>query len=325
MAVDLPQRFKFGWVGLGAMGWPMAKQLLKISDAKLVVFDVDEKVLHRFARETPDGRVEIASSAKQVADDSDCIFTIVPEGRHVKEVYLTPDTGILAANTSGKLLIDCSTIDIATSLAVGEAVMSSNLGNSKPAVFFDSPVSGGTAGAANGTITFMVGMASDDPSFPLVQSILKKMGRSINPMGGRGLGLAAKLSNNYLSGIIALATSEAMNLGMKLGIEPKVLSDCFQSGSSANWVNSTVNPVPGVCPDAVTSREYEGGFKVQLMEKDMKLAAAAARDVGANLVLGETAIEAYSSAASDPRFRGKDSRVVYKWLGGVDPRGERRS
>ncbi|KAJ7783154.1 6-phosphogluconate dehydrogenase [Mycena metata] len=308
MDVDLPQHFKFGWVGLGAMGWPMANQLLKNSDAKLVVFDVDEKVLHQFAREAPDGRVEIASSAKQVADESACIFTIVPEGRHVKEVYLTPNTGILAANTSGKLLIDCS-----------------DLGNSKPAVFFDSPVSGGTAGAVNGTITFMVGMASDDPSFPLVQSILKKMGRSINPMGGRGLGLAAKLSNNYLSGIIALATSEAMNLGMKLGIEPKVLSDCFQSGSSANWVNSTVNPVPGVCPDAVTSKEYEGGFKVQLMEKDMKLAAAAARDVGANLVLGETAIEAYSSAASDPRFRGKDSRVVYKWLGGVDPRSERKS
>jgi 3-hydroxyisobutyrate dehydrogenase len=108
------------------------------------------------------------------------------------------------------------------------------------------------------------------------------MGKSILPMGGRGLGLAAKLSNNYLSGIIALATSEAMNLGMKLGIDPKILSDCLDKGSAANWVNSTVNPgkfvilypliviklldhtlVPGVCPDAVTSKDYEGGFKVQ--------------------------------------------------------------
>jgi 3-hydroxyisobutyrate dehydrogenase len=128
----------------------------------------------------------------------------------------------------------------------------------------------------------MCGIAADDPWFPLIHATLKTMGRSINPMGGKGLGLAAKLSNNYLSGVIALATSEAMNLGMKLGIEAKVLSDCLNQGSAANWVNSTVNPgtfpiflfivkinghtlVPGVCPDAVTSKDYEGGFKVQFL------------------------------------------------------------
>ncbi|KAJ7925275.1 6-phosphogluconate dehydrogenase [Mycena leptocephala] len=141
--------------------------------------------------------------------------------------------------------------------------MLSNL--EKPAAFFDCPVSGGTAGAEKGIITFMCGIAADDPWFPLIHATLKTMGRSINPMGGKGLGLAAKLSNNYLSGVIALATSEAMNLGMKLGIEAKVLSDCLNQGSAANWVNSTVNPVPGVCPDAVTSKDYEGGFKVQFL------------------------------------------------------------
>ncbi|KAJ7462262.1 3-hydroxyisobutyrate dehydrogenase [Mycena galericulata] len=307
----------FGWVGLGAMGWPMANQLLKNTSGKLVIFDLGESVLHQFAREAPNGRVEIASNAREVADKSECIFTIVPEGKHVKEVYLTSETGLLAGNTSGKVFIDCSTIDIATSIAIREAVsMKSDPGN--PASFHDCPVSGGTAGALKGTITFMVGMAADDPGFPFIQSILSTMGRSINPMGGPGLGLAAKLSNNYLSGIIALATSEAMNLGMKLGIDPKVLSDCLDTGSAANWVNSTVNPVPGVCPDAVTSKNYEGGFK--LMEKDLRLAAEAAKAVGAKLVLGQTTIEAYRSAALDPRYRDRDSRVVYKWLGGVDPR-----
>ncbi|KAJ6499326.1 3-hydroxyisobutyrate dehydrogenase [Mycena sanguinolenta] len=206
----------------------------------------------------------------------DFIFTIVPEGKHVNEVYLSPETGLLAGNTSGKIFIDCSTIDIETSIAVGEAVKMSNPTN--PPSFFDCPVSGGTAGAAKGIITFMCGIAADDENFELIHAILKTMGKSINPMGGRGLGLAAKLSNNYLSGIIALATSEAMNLGMKLGIDAKVLSDCLAQGSAANWVNSTVNPVPGVCPDAVTSKGYEGGFKVQLMEKDMKLAAKAAQN-----------------------------------------------
>ncbi|KAJ7218087.1 NAD binding domain of 6-phosphogluconate dehydrogenase-domain-containing protein [Mycena pura] len=294
----------FGWVGLGAMGWPMAKQLLKNTSAKLVIYDVDQSTLHRFAREASE-RVEIASSARQVADESECVFTIVPEGKHVKEVYLTPDTGLLAGKTSGKTFIDCSTIDIETSLATGEAVMSSD---PEAAVhFFDCPVSGGTAGAAKGTITFMVGMAADDPRFPFIHAILSTMGSSINPMGGKGLGLAAKLSNNYLSGIIALATSEAMSIGMKLGIDPKVLSDTFDKGTGANWVNRAMNPVPGVCPDAATSKGYEGGFK------DMKLAAEVATQTGVKLVLGESAIAAYSSAAADSRYRDKDSRVVYQW------------
>ncbi|KAJ7132774.1 3-hydroxyisobutyrate dehydrogenase [Mycena crocata] len=316
MSDILPKRF--GWVGLGAMGWPMATQLLKNSSAVLIIFDVDASLLHRFVRESPDDRVEIAPSARQVAEESECVFTIVPEGYHVKQVYLTPETGLLAANTSGKVFIDCSTIDLTTSLAVGEAVVATNPEN--PARFYDCPVSGGTAGAAKGKITFMAGIAADDPWFPSIHEILSTMG-SIKPVGGRGLGLAAKLSNNYLSGIIALATSEAMNLGMRLGIDPEVLSDCFDKGSAANWVNSTVNPVPGVCPDAVTSKNYEGGFKVQLMEKDMRLAVNAARQVEANLILADTAIAAYSAAASDSRYVNKDSRVVYAWLGGVDPRG----
>ncbi|KAF7376122.1 3-hydroxyisobutyrate dehydrogenase [Mycena sanguinolenta] len=257
MPLDSPQHF--GWVGLGAMGWPMCLQLLKNSSAtSLWIFDVDESVLHRFATEAPEGKeVRIATDAKQVADESDLIFTIVPEGRQACQ---------------------------------------------------------------RGIIIFMCGIAADDEKFSVIYAILKTMGKSINPMGGRGLGLAAKLSNNYLSGIIALATSEAMNLGMKLGIDPKVLSDCLAQGSASNWVNSTVNPVPGVCPDAVTSKGYEGGFKVQLMEKDMKLAAKAAQNVGAKLILGQTAIDAYASAASDSRYRGKDSRVVYKWLVGETPR-----
>ncbi|KAJ7647357.1 3-hydroxyisobutyrate dehydrogenase [Roridomyces roridus] len=311
----LPEHFGIGWIG--AMGWPMANQLLKNSSTNLVIFDVNQDVLDQFAREAPSGRVEIAGNAKEVAAKSKYIFTIVPEGRHVKDVYLTSETGLLAGNTSGKVFIDCSTIDLATSKAVRETVESSHAEN--PARFHDCPVSGGTAGASKGIITFMCGMNESDVDFPFLRNILSTMGKSILPMGGPGLGLAAKLSNNYLSGTIALATSEAMNLGMKLGIDPKVLSDCFDKGSAANWVNATVNPVPGVCPTAVTSKRYQGGFKVQLMEKDLKLAAEAADNVGARLVLADTTIAAYHSAASDPRYRDRDSRVVYQWLEGADP------
>lgn len=153
-----------------------------------------------------------------------------------------------------------STIDPATSLAVGRAVSTSD--ESDPPKFYDAPVSGGTAGAEKATLTFMVGAAPEDPTFPLLKDIFSYMGTSINATGGPSLGLAAKLSNNYLSGMIALATSEAMNLGMRLGLDPKVLSECFKTSSGGSWVNSTVNPVPGVCPEAVTSKGYEGGFKV---------------------------------------------------------------
>ena len=135
---------------------------------------------------------------------------------------------------------------------------------SKPPCFYDAPVSGGTTGAEKATLTFMVGAAADDPLFPLLKEILSFMGTTVNPCGGPSLGLAAKLSNNYLSGLIALATAEAMNLGMRCGLDPKVLSNCFATSSGGSWVNSTVNPVPGVCPDAVTSRDYQGGFKVIL-------------------------------------------------------------
>nr|GAT57670.1 predicted protein [Mycena chlorophos] len=243
----LPPR-RLGWVGLGAMGWPMAQQLLSKNPAStFYIFDVDRTLLDKFAQSAPD-RVKIAANATEVATKADWVFTIVPEGRHVRQVYLAEGTGILAAeNLAGKTFIDCSTIDIETSLDVG-------------------------------------------------------------------LGLAAKLSNNYLSGCIAIATAEAMGMGMKLGIDPKILSATFDKGTGANWVNRSMNPVPGVCPEAATSNGYVGGFKVELMEKDMRLATQAARQVGAKLVLGEAAVSAYAQTASDPDFRGKDSRVVYQWL-----------
>lgn len=181
----------------------------------------------------------------------------------------------------------------------------------------------------------MLGCSPSSPDLPLLTRILRTMGTNVYALGGLSLGLAAKLSNNYLSGMIALATSEAMNLGMRLGLDPKVLQQCFRTSSGGSWVNDTVNPVPGVCPDAVTSKGYEGGFKVymltmtvplpgadwvlmlrgqvQLMKKDMGLAVAAAKEVGANLVLGDAGLTAYTAASEDPRCRDRDSRVIYRW------------
>ncbi|KAF9010713.1 NAD binding domain of 6-phosphogluconate dehydrogenase-domain-containing protein [Cyathus striatus] len=315
-----PLPLAFGFVGLGAMGFPMAANLRKKlpSGSKLLIYDVNQAVLHNFLHESTGADVEIASCAKEVVDKTECILTIVPEGSHVKDVYLTPETGLLSSsNLAGKLFIDCSTIDIATSQHISSII--SSLPLTPPALFFDAPVSGGTPGAFKGTLTFMLGASPNSPTLPILKSILSLMGSTIHPMGAPALGLAAKLSNNYLSGMIALATAEAMNLGMRLGLEPTALSRCFASSSGASWVNETVNPVPGVCPDAVTSKGYEGGFKVQLMKKDMTLAVEAAKQVDAKLVLADAGLGAYAAASEDPRCRDRDSRVVYRWLGGAEP------
>lgn len=297
------------------------------STTTLWIYDVDTTSTSRFLEEetrldaksnVQGAQVRIGSSSREVAEESDFIITIVPEGTHVQAVYLSEGTGLLSApDTSGKHFVDCSTIDIATSLSVGKAVRSSSKINTP--TFHDAPVSGGTPGAAAATLTFMVGIEKNSPHLPLLWHIFSFMGKSLYAMGGPSLGLAAKLSNNYLSGMIALATSEAMNLGMRLGLDPKTLSDCFATSSGGSWVNSTVNPVPGVCPDAVTSKGYEGGFKVQLMKKDMTLAISAAREVDAKLVLADAGLSAYTAASDDPRCRDRDSRVVYRWLGGVEP------
>ncbi|KAF9071672.1 NAD binding domain of 6-phosphogluconate dehydrogenase-domain-containing protein [Rhodocollybia butyracea] len=317
---DLPKTF--GWVGLGAMGFPMAGRLLKNlpTSCELFIYDVDAAAVQKFIASNANvggPTITTVSSSREAAEHAECFISIVPEGSHVKSVYLTPERGALAADTAGKLFIDCSTIDPGTSLEVGRAVVASHLTN--PPRFYDAPVSGGTLGAEKGTLTFMVGASESDPSFPLLQRIFSCMGTSIHPIGGPSLGLAAKLSNNYLSGMIALATSEAMNLGMRLGVDPKVLSNCFNTSSGGNWVNSTCNPVPGVCPDAVTSKGYKGGFKVNLMKKDMTLAVQAAQEVGAKLVLADAGLGAYTAASEDPNCKDRDSRVVYRWLGGVEP------
>lgn len=144
----------------------------------------------------------------------------------------------LSRSIKGKTFIDCSTIDTSTSLHIAKSIEEACHASGDIARFYDAPVSGGTPGAAAGTLTFMVGANEEDKFFSSqIKPLLKMMGRNIFCLGGPGKGLIAKLSNNYLSGLIAIATSEAMNLGMMYGIDPKVLSECFKRSSGGNWVN----------------------------------------------------------------------------------------
>lgn len=245
---------------------------------------------------------------------------MVPEGSHVRSVYLTPETGVLASNhLDSKILIDCSTIDTATSLAVRDACVTQH----PQTRFYDAPVSGGVKGASAATLTFMLGIARTSPDLPLLTTLLTQMGTNIFPCGGFSLGLVAKLCNNYCSGLIAIATSEAMNIGMASGMDPRVLANIFHTSTAQSSILDDWCPVPGLSPDAPASNGYAGGFRIGLMRKDFSLAVQTAKNVGTRLALGEEGLRVYEQASEDPRCRELDSRVVYRFLGGrEDWRGD---
>jgi 3-hydroxyisobutyrate dehydrogenase len=237
---------------------------------------------------------------------------MVPEGAHVRSVYLDNQSGVCTADISGKVLIDCSTIDTATSLEVKDYITK----HFPTASFYDAPVSGGVVGAVKGTIAFFLGCSDEDPNLQRLTELLQLMGSKVIPCGGPSLGLAAKLSNNYLSGIIAIAASEAMDMGMRSGLDPRVLSKVYAAGTAQNTICDRFNPVPGVYAEAPSSKGYKEGFKVQLMRKDFSLAVEMAKRVGSKNVLGEVGLETYTAASNDPHCRDLDSRVVYRYLGG---------
>ncbi|KAK3329829.1 6-phosphogluconate dehydrogenase [Apodospora peruviana] len=334
-----------GFVGLGAMGKHMAVNLAKSlpSDSTLYVHDIMVAVVEEVAGSFTDLVVKCVS-AKEVAEKSVCvpslnhpfedgyllfqtvtanniskqdvILTMLPEGAHVKSVYLDPATGIIAAlsSSSAKLLIDSSTIDTATNLHVKEELSKV----SPETTFYDAPVSGGTLGAVNATIAFFLGSAPSDTNIGRLTALLKTMGTKVIPCGGPSLGLAAKLSNNYLSGIITIACSEAMDMGMRAGIDAEVLASVFAAGTAQNTICDVFNPVPGVCPKAPPSNGYRGGFRVQLMRKDIGLAVDMARRVGARNVLGASGLGVYAAASDASDCKDLDSRVVYRYLGGKE-------
>lgn len=237
---------------------------------------------------------------------------MVPEASHVQQAYLDPQNGICAADISNKLLVDCSTIDTATSLQIKEHISR----NFPTASFYDAPVSGGVVGAKKASIAFYLGCAEEDPNLPRLMNLTSMMGKQTIPCGAPSFGLAAKLSNNYLSGIIAIACSEAMDMGMRSGLDPRVLAKVYAAGTAQNAVCDRFNPVPGVYPEAPSSNGYKDGFKVQLMKKDFGLAVDMADRVGTRLALGDAGLETYAGASEDERCRDLDSRVVYRYLGG---------
>ncbi|KAJ5953105.1 Dehydrogenase multihelical [Penicillium vulpinum] len=312
----------WGFIGLGQMGYHMAKNLrakIPVSDT-LIIRDVNQDTMNRFAteaRETTqsngagvnEGQVELAQSAREVAEKSIVMVTSLPESRHVIDVYHSIlKYGALPPLEQERLFVDTSTIDPVVSKDIAKAIHTTQAGR-----FVDAPVSGGVVGARAGTLSFMFGASSEKPELlERIRGVLALMGKKAWHLGQPGAGVSGKLANNYILALNNIATAEAMNLGVRWGLEPKILAEMINSSTGRCWPSEVNNPVPGVVETAPASRGYEGGFGVSLMHKDLRLALAAAEQSNTPLALGTQAREVYK--AVEEEHHGKDFSVVYKWL-----------
>lgn len=270
---------KIAFIGLGHMGAPMARNLLQAGHA-VIAFDVAAPNLQSLAAQ---GAVA-ATSARHAASQGELVITMLPSSPHVEAVYLADD-GVLAGVAPGAALVDCSTIDPKTARDVAAAA--ARHGNPMA----DAPVSGGTGGAEAATLTFMVG--ADASLFARINPVLAAMGRNVVHCGGTGTGQVAKICNNLLLGISMIGVCESMNLGVALGIEPKVLAGIINTSSGRCWSSDTYNPYPGVMEGVPAARGYSGGFGADLMLKDLGLAVDAAKQVKQPVLLGALAQQLY--------------------------------
>jgi 3-hydroxyisobutyrate dehydrogenase len=290
-----------GFIGLGNMGGPMAANLIKAGHS-LKVFDLSQAALAKLAG----AGVAVTSSASEAAKGMEAVVTMLPAGQHVRDAYLGPQ-GLIAAASPGSLLIDCSTIDVATAREVSAAAAAAGH------EMLDAPVSGGTGGAQAGTLTFMAG--GSDTAFARAELILSCMGKTVIHAGGPGNGQAAKICNNMILGISMIGVSEAFALGEKLGLSHQTLFDIASKSSGQCWSLTSYCPVPGPVPTSPANRAYAAGFTAAMMLKDLKLAQAASRDVNANTPLGAEAAALY--ALFDSHGGGAfDFSAIFKFLRG---------
>jgi 3-hydroxyisobutyrate dehydrogenase len=270
---------KVGFIGLGNMGGPMANNLVAAGH-DVQVFDLSQSACEQLAA----AGAAVAASALDAARGADYVISMLPAGKHVAATYLG-DTGLLAQLDPATTVLDCSTIDAATAREVGECAAQLGIG------FMDAPVSGGVAAAAAGTLAFMCG--GDAVTFERAEVILADMGKNIFHAGPAGAGQVAKGCNNMLLAIHMLGTCEALEMGARNGLDPKVLSEIMLASSGRNWSLELYNPYPGVMDNAPASNDYQPGFMVDLMVKDLGLAMEIAQASGIDNALGQLALERY--------------------------------
>jgi 3-hydroxyisobutyrate dehydrogenase len=271
---------RIAFIGLGHMGGPMAANLIKAGHT-LKVFDlVPASVQAAVAL-----GAEAAPNALHAVMEADIVISMLPASQHVDALYLG-EGRLVHAIKPGALILECSTISPEVARKVHAAAKARGI------AMLDAPVSGGTAGAAAGTLTFILG--GEAAALDRARPVLEEMGKNLFHAGAAGAGQVAKIANNMLLAVHMIGTAEALNLGVANGLDPKVLSDIMRVSSGGNWSLEKYNPWPGVMDGVPASRDYEGGFGVDLMLKDLGLAMEAALAAKASTPLGATARSLYA-------------------------------
>ncbi|RMD90199.1 MAG: 3-hydroxyisobutyrate dehydrogenase [Alphaproteobacteria bacterium] len=275
---------KVGFIGLGNMGAPMAANLARAGH-EVTGFDI--------AAPCPEG-VTPAASAAEAAAGRDVVITMLPDGNILRKVA----DEVIPAMRKGAVLLDCSTVDVASARAVAEQARAAGLGA------VDAPVSGGIGGAQAGTLTFMAGGEAAD--FETVKPLFEVMGQKAVHCGASGAGQAAKICNNMILGATMIATCEAIALADKLGLDRGKLFDVVSTSSGQSWSMNVYCPAPGVGPKSPADNGYRPGFAAELMLKDLRLSQEAAEMVDADTPMGRRAMELYEAFVEREGGKGMD-------------------
>lgn len=286
-----------GFVGLGNMGGHMATNLMK-NGHKLHVFDISKQACDSLKSKG----ATVYQNTSELALKSDFVITMLPNNDIVQKSYEE-----MTANGVNKdtVFIDSSTIDPTLVKQLQKMI------SGKGARFIDAPVSGGVPGAEQATLTFMVG--GTDAEYNTVKAILECMGKRITHCGEYGMGQAAKLCNNMMLGISMIGVSEAMNLAIRLGLNPQTFAEIINSSTGRCWASEVYNPVPGVTPTAPANNDYKGGFSTDLITKDLGLASGVATASNTPIPMGAMAHQIYRTLKSNG-LGNKDFSVVYDFM-----------
>jgi len=287
---------RIGFIGVGNMGGPMAANLAK-AQHQVRAFDLSPEAV---AAAEAAGATAAPTVAEAVRE-AEVVVTMLPAGAHVREVYLGED-GILKNAAKGALLIDSSTIDVATSRDVIAAAKAAGFD------MLDAPVSGGTGGAEAGTLTFMVGGEAE--AFARGKAAFDAMGKTIVHCGDAGAGQAVKACNNMMLAITMIGVAEGFNLADALGIDRQVIYNVCSTATANSWALSTYCPVPGPAPASPANRDYQAGFTADMMLKDLRLAQDAAQKAGVSTPLGSEAQALYALYANTGKGHKDFSGII---------------
>ena len=293
---------QIAFIGVGNMGCPMAENLMKSGKA-VKVFDVSNDKI-KIAKEK---NLEVIDNLDELINsDVDTVITMLPEGKHSKDVYLGKN-GIINKVSKECLLIDCSTIDIQTSIEIGKKASENGIN------MIDAPVSGGVMGAQKATLNIMVGGSKE--AFDQALPLLKIVGKNIFHAGKLGSGNGAKICNNMALGIAMIAASESLMLAKRLNIDIKKVHEIMKNASGNSWPISVYPPLPGLIDGTPSNNNYRPGFSAGMMNKDLKLANDCAKSVNAETPLGKMALEIYDQFCKDGNDT-KDFSAISKVIGG---------